>query len=117
MCKQLKDILFPLNVLGKKMKSIAYPLSDELTDEELQIVWAGERLQVSWTEILTIPNPRKKIVASMRFMYTDSEGKEESIIVRRGLLPHGERVTVTDNKVFFLCTNVTSLIVNGQTLI
>lgn len=112
-CKRVLDILFPTNCFGKKKKCVSVDLPDDNTYVTLNIVWSGEQMQATWT--LVAVQQRKKVVNPHREIYTDGDDDPEQINIRRDS-PFA-RVYVTDNKVYFNCTNVTKLIVNGEQLI
>lgn len=110
MCKWIKDILFPTNVLGKKKKCIKYPLPSGYTSVNLDIECKGEMV-VSYTRTwfppnINFPNGEQKRV------YVKNETTTITIVRAN---QYGQRVGCKE--VYFNCTNVTRLIVNGEQLI
>ena len=113
MCKWIKDILFPTNVLGKKKDSFGIKIDNPpYTSRDFNITWTGERLEVAYTK--QIRQGRKYFKEPVRLLFKDGNESEESFIVGQRLIYQGREWT--DN-VYFNCTNVTKLIVNGEQLI
>lgn len=122
MCKKLKQILFPFNIFGKDRKSISIDLPNEFVDlplpgfysETFNIVWSGERLIWCCTKLSKqgVGGGYSKLSGT----YTDGDNSTESITlsVRRTYQMWSQ---IPELKLHFLCTNVTSLVVNGETLI
>ena len=109
MCDWLKNILFPTNLLGKKRQSIAYDLNGVPminNKRTLNILWSGDRLVISRTEL----GPWSGAVSPQTDVYEYSTDEPITIIQYRGK-------PFSDNAVFFDCTNVTKLEVNGEILI
>ena len=111
MCKMIKEILSVLNPCGKRKRYLSIDVPPYL----LNIVWSGEALCVSYTEHRFTPK-REHIYTPKKFAYANGNNTTETIDI-----PNGDKSDakyfVVDNKVYFNCTNVTSLIVNGETLI
>ena len=110
MCKQLLDILHPLNIFGKKIVHRIYelpPMPSPETDT-LSIEWAGDRLDIAYTTQYWADGRVR--AQSHREVILDSETKDITIMRDR-------RNPVWENKVFFKCTNAIKLIVNGEQLI
>ena len=111
MCKWIKDILFPTNVLGKKKKSIRVDLENPPYDARtFDIVWSGERLDVIWAEqkrngINMLP------VVDHRETFTDGDMTAEQVIVIQRVLGQFRQWT---DAIYFNCTNVTYLSINGE---
>lgn len=109
MCDWLKDILFPTNLLGKKRQSIVYDLSgvpminNKVT---LNIMWSGDRLVISRTKL----GPASGMVTPITEVYEYATDEPITVTQYRGQ-------PFSDNAVFFDCTNVTKLEVNGEILI
>ena len=114
MCKFIKDILFPLNLFGKKRVCVAYTIPDGATIEDytLNVVWSGERMEIAYTQrnIRTMPG----IITPISTIHTD--GSESEIIVDTRT-SRWQYIRLVNNEVYFNCTNVTKLIVNGEQLI
>lgn len=113
MCKWIKDILFPTNVLGKKKKCIKVAIDNPpYTNRTFDIEWTGERLDICYTRI--VRRGRTSTHNGQRLQFTNGNDTEESFII-------GQRATTTlrewVDEVYFNCTNVTKLIVNGEQLI
>lgn len=110
MCKFIKDILFPLNVLGKKMQVIKYKLPSGNTPVAMTISFTGERLISMWTRIDTTWAGYVQ-VDGIKDVYANSEAITPYMLYRSAT------VAIQDDIIYFRCTNITSLIVNGETLI
>lgn len=105
MSKQVKDILFPLNVLGKDKKCVKWERNFLSTNSYL-VQWVGDALQVCHTT-LNLADSRVEPTIIRKtgggsFLYTVATGINYPIM---------------NNTVYFNCTNVTSLIVDGEQLI
>lgn len=112
MCKFIKDILFPLNILGKKRVCVAYKVVGRTAEDyTLNVVWTGEQMEVTYTQIAVVPPPAKTL--PRREMHTNGDSEEFTIYAR----PRPERISLAEDTVYFNCTNVTKLIVNGEQLI
>lgn len=108
MCKWLRNILQPLNVLNKNIRCVSYPLSRTAHPINIPIKWTGDALYVRWTLINT-NNPNKNIAAK----FDDKNGNETTRVVH--ITPMGNNRANSD--LFIKCVNVSSLIVNGETII
>ena len=116
MCKFIKDILFPLNLLGKKRVCVAYTIPDGsmIEDYTLNVVWSGERMEIAYTNRMTQTMPG--VIKPVSTMHTDGNESEITIHTRgEGTRPMSTQLI--NNVVYFNCTNVTKLIVNGEQLI
>lgn len=115
MCKFIKDILFPLNLLGKKRVCVAYKVTGRTPEDyTLNVVWSGERMEVAYTQNIMRTMPPKKV--SVSDMHTNGNESEITIYTRgEGSRPMG--IQLIRNIVYFNCTNVTKLIVNEEQLI
>lgn len=112
-CKKLKQILFPLNIFGKNKQCIAYDVPNDYSNISLDIFWIGERLGVSWTRF--VRHGGRFTYEQKREMFENAVEEDEQIIdIRRTVNP---QVGVWENKIYFNCTNVTYLKVNGEILI
>lgn len=113
MCKFIKDILFPLNLFGKKRVCVAYKVTGRTPEDyTLNVVWTGERMEIAYTQrnIRTMPG----IITPISTIHTD--GSESEIIVDTRT-SRWQYIRLVNNVVYFNCTNVTKLIVNGEQLI
>ena len=113
MCKFIKDILFPLNLFGKKRVCVAYKVTGStVEDYTLNVVWSGERMEITYTQrnVRTMPG----IITPISTIHTD--GSESEIIVDTRT-SRWQYIRLVNNVVYFNCTNVTKLIVNGEQLI
>lgn len=116
MCKFIKDILFPLNLLGKKRVCVAYTVPDgsQIADYTLNVVWSGERMEVAYTNRIIQVMPG--VIKPVSNIHTN--GNESEIIIHtRGEGARPQFTQLINNVVYFNCTNVTKLIVNGEQLI
>jgi hypothetical protein len=115
MCKFIKDILFPLNLLGKKRVCVAYKVTGSMPEDyTLNVVWSGERMEIAYTNRITRTMPG--VIRPVSNIHTD--GNESEIIVYSR--DEGTRFRFTQlirDTVYFNCTNVTKLIVNGEQLL
>ena len=125
MCmKKIKDILFPTNLLGKNKKSFAYRLdyvpAIDFT-KTVNVVWSGKRLDITYTTIEYprrpgySPTPDEFIYTPFRYTYKD--GDEDTRVIETPFVRTNHVIDVISHSVFFNCTNVTSLVVNGEQLI
>ena len=118
--KKIKNILQTLNLFGKNKRYVYFdttntPASDH--KKTFTINWIGDRLIVSLTQGVQIkqpPSERKRSYNQIKNTYTD--GGTETIEVMSDNTINAAH-WIENNKLFFDCTNVTSLIVNGETLI
>ena len=122
MCQRLRDILFPTNILGKDKRTIRFALPDNLTPVHLTIDWAGDHLECCYVERVVwhymTPEPHTSTKKTpVHYRYNNTEQGTQEIDIYRGLYHNVSRTDVVDSCVYFKCTNVTSLIVNGETLI
>lgn len=124
MCKRIKDILFPLNVLGKKTvsKSCKLQIPEGQDYINIQVFWQGERLEMTFTHIKTIVPARKRINNPVRVIVENGEEIDEDYnIGYHGIDFLAIGAVASDapehNVIYFKCTNVTSLIVNGEQII
>ena len=112
-CKKIKQILWPFNIFGKDKKAISYPLPRDPLPHSIPVEWIGERLRVSFvfTKHLLTPSPHNVNIPVV-LDFTDGDGTTETINTWKNGF-----VITDDWTIHFNCTNVTSLIVNGETLI
>ena len=117
MCKQLLSILFPLNILGKKRKCVKYSVYDLPVVGNKKVVnisWVGERLVVTHSEVQTIPfGGEDKTYQRRSDFYGDGQTTQSEVVT----VIAANYWYVVNDMVYFSCTNVTSLVVNGETLI
>ncbi len=117
MCKQLLSILFPLNILGKNRKSRKFTIGDGFVI--LNITYTGEKLDCLWTyDVKTAPPGMKPVQEYFheRVTYSNGSSTTEQLYINQGAQGYREQV-VAGRTIYFSCTNITSLVVNGQTLI
>lgn len=119
MCKQLLSILFPLNILGKKIVNKKYIIPIPRYPQTINIVWTGEALDVAYTNY-SVHNPEYSTLPPQatqhrtRFVDGDQSSVGVYVMIKSDIY---ETVTIVNDTLYFKCTNVTSLIVNGETLI
>ena len=112
MCKRIKDILWPLNVLGKKIKSFTFPQTHPpYGTYSYDIVWTGERLEFSYTRFYRQGGTTQK--RPERIMLENGNETEENITVQQSAIP----LASWASDLYLKCTNVTKLIVNGEQII
>lgn len=119
MCKWLRDILFPTNVLGKKKQCVKYQLPVGFTSGTLNIQWEGERLDVTFTYGVQIKLPlseRRRYYTNERYNFVDGDGGIDTIDIETRETMR-DATWVEGQMIYFNCTNVTQLIVNGEQLI
>ena len=112
MCmKKIKQILFPLNVLGKDMRTFTFPqVHPPYNNYNYDIVWTGERLEFAWTQYAKTGGT--VAVMPMRQEFVNGNESEENVFVRQTIAPSSWA-----DDLHLKCTNVTKLIINGETLI
>jgi len=111
MCKWLRDILFPTNVLGKKIRTFTFPqVHPPYSSYNYDIEWTGERLEFTYT----ISGRSGMIVKHYphRITFENGNETEENVYVRQSQFPNAY-----SSDLYLKCTNVTKLIVNGEQLI
>lgn len=110
MCKWLRDILFPLNLLGKKKRSFEVPVqSPPYNNVPFTVVWSGDRLDMCYASLFK-RGKSKVIPTPIRAQYTNGNMDTETFIVNQRA--SGDMRTWV-NAVYFNCTNVTYLEING----
>ena len=115
MCKWIKDILWPTNVLGSKKQSFKVEIpAPPYEDVLFTVEWTGRRLDVCYC--IHFRKGRDSKYTDRRLTYTAAEGDEgtQTFTVHQDAAAD-RRTWVT--AVFFECTDVTKLIVNGQQFI
>lgn len=116
---KLRDILLPTNVLGKNIRCVSYDTTDvPVVDDKktLTVTWAGERIEFSYTtRHVYINGPKRKTEYRKNKEILAGTGTETRTF-RYG--PRNPQVfEYLEPMIYFKCTNVTSLIVDGQQLI
>ncbi len=121
MCKRLRDIFFPTNLLGKNVRCVSFDTSGvEVVDgrKVFTILKDGGNVELSYTKFdrdTTTPPPHKTKYTSVKQKLTLARN-----VVR---VPHsdpgamGHTFGIANNVLYFKCTNVQSLTVNGTRLI
>ena len=114
MCKWIKDILFPTNVLGNKKNSIRIDLPDLQIGENLVgIDWIGDRIDVTWTYRITDMQQRHVTYEQHHETFYDADQREDVITLIEVYNAHVIQ-RVSDACIYINCTNVTQLLVNGE---
>lgn len=121
MCKKIKDILHIFNIKGNDRKSVSHLINVPvvMNRQNLPISWIGERLVISYTQVTSHRSQPIQYV-SHKDTHTDGDGVEFTMQftnIAHFPLPDGGYSRPLDGMVYFDCTNVTSLIVNGDVLI
>lgn len=115
MCKRLADILFPLNILGNKVRCITYPTpfapTSTISSLDLAIEFEGKRLELRymkyWVNVLSRgTEPFTKI--------WDGDFTE-TITVASGRRGRFDRPI--EQKVYIKCVGAKKLIINGEQII
>lgn len=120
MCRWLRDILFPLEILGRKRKSIKFDLtttptqgSGRNTYKEITFKWSGDRLILSYVIFSNYFYPVSTEYENKKSVYVN--GDENTISFR---IPYTQDPRVVrgaiDDVIYFNCTNVTYLEINGE---
>ena len=111
-CKKIKDILHPLNIFGKSRttKVIVVPYIHPGGNTTINIKWTGERMRVLWT--FGIYGSGENKYRSEERTYTAGSESTESITIRQSM-----NNRIVNGRIYFDCTNVTYLEVNGERLI
>lgn len=105
---KIKQILFPTNVTGRDIQTFSLPqVHPPYNDYNYNITWTGERLDVCYTTIGKVMGGRT-VITPREFQYTNGNESEENISVRQ----QQGRSWASD--IYFKCTNVTKLIINGE---
>lgn len=111
MCKWIKDILFPTNVFGKKIKTFTFPHTHPpYNSYNYDIEWTGERLEFTYTQ--SGRSGGKVIQIPHRITFENGNNTEENVFVKQTQFPSSWA-----SDLYLKCTNVTKLIVNGEQLI
>ena len=120
MCKRLRDILFPTNIFGKKRQSIEFSIADIPSEgtpgnahRNITIVWSGERMVETHTIYKATGSGYS--YEPVKNVYTD--GDSTSISLTLPNVKRGIKHLVQGDVMYFDCTNVTYLSVNGTQLI
>jgi hypothetical protein len=118
MCKWIKYILFPTNVLGKKKKCVSFDTLNTPTIDNMQtfeIEYEGDALAVRYTQF----TQRKTPPRSRRYDPIEhiSSGGETFEITAPRVDNQRTASNIDNHVIYFNCTNVTKLIVNGEQLI
>lgn len=112
MClRKLRDILFPTNLLGKDVKSVSFDTSGiPLVDmtKTLQVEWQGEINEMTFVIYRPIAGGKRRF--PQRYVLTN--GESQTIVLSNYL-----KNRIDNEVLYFKCTNVTSLSVNGQQII
>ena len=101
--KKLNDFFWPFNIFGQNKKSISYDVPGSTIS--IHVSWTGDKLMLIYCNEFDTGEIEKTVT-------THQGGGMFSHTVRNGV-----NFQIPQNKIFFNCTNVTSLIVNGQQLI
>ena len=120
MCLQkFRNIFYQFNPFGKDIQFKKIDLTTIPTEggrrgwKPISITWTGDKLEVTWTE------EWKSYYASEATPHRDTYTNGVSSSINFDI-PYESGIFVvkaSGDELFFRCTNVTSLIVNGQVLI
>ena len=119
-----KDILFPTNVFGKKRKIVSYDTDNAPRDTSMypiinvtfDIQWSGEQIEILYGMRRRYGNPPNitETIKSRRKLLRDSQAYNLFEQINVSSIDNTQFV---NNIMYFSCTNVTRLVVNGETLI
>lgn len=119
MCKKLRDILFPTNVLGKDKRTIKFSLKNKSISLHrilLDIQFVGKRLEICYTQVTNYNNYQEKSVA-----YENGDGTSILLDIhpydRDGQYGDIIRNGALGDMIYLKCTDVTSLIIDWQQII
>lgn len=117
MCKRLADILFPLNILGNKVRCITYPTpftpESYQTDSslDLAIEFEGKRFELRYTKYSVYIHTR-----TTQPITIISDGDfTETITVASGRRGRFDRPI--EQEVYIKCVGAKKLIINGEQII
>ena len=108
MCQRLRDILFPTNILGKDKRTIRFYLPDGISTWTPNIAWTGKS-----GSSCTLSLTRQKPDGTLE-VWKDVKIPQP---VYQPVFINIDTQPFVENCIYFKCTDVTSLIVNGETLI
>lgn len=118
MCKRLFQKLFPLDLFGKHKQTIVFDTTNTPvlnSTKEFNIIWEGEMLLVSYTELNRRAKPAQTYYTpTSKVLYN---GAAFSLITKHRILPNGTADTINNNVLHINCTNVQSLSINGEKII
>lgn len=109
MCQRLRDILFPTNILGKDKRTIKFALPEGVSSVSFGVKWQGGD-----GSDCTLSFTRKTSVEGVYEVWKDRHIIQP--VYQTWFIEMDTRPFI-GNCVYLKCTNVTSLIVNGETLI
>ena len=123
MClRKIKQILWPTNQLGKDKQSFALPydtIVSQLVDWNahqfaVPFSWIGERLVIRYTHLQRTgaPPQGQSFITNVQEVYENGDGSAQEI--RGDYYIDAHLVMRINSDMYFDCTNVTSLIVNGE---
>jgi hypothetical protein len=120
MCKQLLDILHPLNILGARAKNFTFDTSGtDIIDDKytFNIEWEGRSLQVLYTMhrySRAIPHSIDKY-EQIKHLFV---GGGTDIIEQPAFFRSpGSYYDIDKDIIYLKCVSVTKLIINGTTII
>lgn len=120
MCQRLRDILFPTNILGKDKRTIKYSLADTPIDgggyKNITMTWSGKRLEFVYTERLEDVNTGEVKYQPVTLVEINQEAEKWVEDIDFGT-HDGFIHSAVGDMLYLKCTDVTTLIVNGQKLI
>ena len=125
MCKKIKDILFPTNLLGRKVvcKSAVVSAPTRWPAQTIThtVIWSGDRLQIDYTctTAATI-RPGRGMYDIDRYEMIREAGdmSTETFDITTYSKGHGGATrALVENTIYFKCTNVTYLSIDGEQLI
>lgn len=124
MCKHLRDILFPLDILGRKVRCITYDTSStpRIDNKKTFVIeWIGERIDISATYKYAIASyepmpPHWDITYPPITLNLTTSGtitlETDDFTIRGTMYKH-----IDQNAIYFKCTKVTKLIINGEQIV
>ena len=115
--KRFRDFHFPFNFFGKKMRTVTYKLPSGTAPVIMYESFTGDRIDSCYTNIYVDVNTGEEEIVGLKDVYTNSQAITPYTVYRgTGILPNKD-IKVVGDVVYYRCTNVTSLIVNGEQLI
>lgn len=115
MCKRLADILFPLNILGNKVRCITYPTpfqpTSTISSLDLAIEFEGKRFELKYTKYSVYVHTR----TTQPIVIIKDGDFTETITVASGRMGSFDRPI--EQKVYIKCVGAKKLIINGEQII
>ena len=114
MCLKLKDILHPFNIFGKNIQYVEFKTTGYENPVVLPITIVGDWAEFNCTLVCRRHQAGKKTMyINIPHKQTVYQNETITIPTKSGLNP----ISIKDDKIIIRCCNVTSLVVDDETLI